>query len=202
MSYLDNHEYSIDHQFTTERLAQIKPPDLMRWLNFRVYGTEHPEDDAKPNKRHTAIAFWKKAISYYMPNKNMVFNELSNVGNPTKSAVVNDLVKRVKRKEVRKQGVAPKAQCDMEDAEYREILKVLRNNWGTNIIVRYGCPAVMNFQHHYIARIDDTCMSSMDNIQGHPQFSFALKARLTWSKNVMEERDAPWQVMLGSMDHD
>ena len=125
MSYLDNHEYSIDHEFTTERLSQIKPPDLMQWLNFQVYEMEHPEDDAKLNKRHTAIAFWKKAISYYMPNKTMVFNELSNVGNPTKSAVVNDLVKRVKTKEVRKQGVAPKARHDKEDAEYQEILKVL-----------------------------------------------------------------------------
>jgi hypothetical protein len=28
----------------------------------------------------------------------------------------------------------------------------------------------------------------------------ALKARLNWSKNVSNERNAPWQIVLGSMD--
>jgi hypothetical protein len=28
----------------------------------------------------------------------------------------------------------------------------------------------------------------------------ALKVKLTWSKNVLEERDAPWQTVLGSID--
>ena len=29
-----------------------------------------------------------------------------------------------------------------------------------------------------------------------------LKTELNWSKNVQEERDAPWQMMMGSMDSD
>jgi hypothetical protein len=34
----------------------------------------------------------------------------------------------------------------------------------------------------------------------HDSFPNALTTRLNWSKNVNDERDAPWQVVLGSMD--
>ena len=39
-----------------------------------------------------------------MPNRLSQWNEISNVGNPTKSAEVNDLDKRVTKKEARKEG--------------------------------------------------------------------------------------------------
>ena len=34
----------------------------------------------------------------------------------------------------------------------------------------------------------------------HVSFPNVLKTRLNWSKNVNDNRDAPWQVVLGSMD--
>ena len=40
----------------------------------------------------------------------------------------------------------------------------------------------------------------IENIRVHDSFCNALKTRLNWSKNVSEERDAPWQIVLGSMD--
>ncbi len=40
----------------------------------------------------------------------------------------------------------------------------------------------------------------MENICVHGSFCNALKTRMNWSKNVTEERDAPCQVILGSMD--
>ena len=43
-------------------------------------------------------------------------------------------------------------------------------------------------------------MIKMDNLQRSHQFSFLLQVRLNWSKNVQEERDAPWQIMLPSMN--
>lgn len=48
--------------------------------------------------------------------------------------------------------------------------------------------------------MDDTTQVKMENIRIHDSFSFALKTRLNWSKNVNEERDAPWQIVLGCMD--
>ena len=34
----------------------------------------------------------------------------------------------------------------------------------------------------------------------NPNFSFALSSKIKWSKNMMEEREVPEQVILGSMD--
>ena len=51
-----------------------------------------------------------------------------------------------------------------------------------------------------IARVDNTVMIKMNNLQRSHQFSFLLQVQLNWSKNVQEERDAPWQIMLPSMN--
>ena len=64
----------------------------------------------------------------------------------------------------------------------------------------YGLHALTDFQFYLIACIDDTTQVLVDNIRVHDNFCNALKTRLNWSKNVTEERDAPWQVVLGLMD--
>ena len=58
----------------------------------------------------------------------------------------------------------------------------------------------MKFQFHMLARLNDTCNVPRENIQVHPNFEFALKTRSNLAKNCNEERDAPWQVILGSLD--
>jgi hypothetical protein len=63
-------------------------------------------------------------------------------------------------------------------------------------------PAFLNYQFHLIVRIDDTTQETIENICVHNEFSNCLKTKLHWSKNVQEERDAPWQMMMGSMDSD
>ena len=42
----------------------------------------------------------------------------------------------------------------------------------------------------------------MNELVHHDQFPFALKARMRWSKNVLEERSAPPQILMGSNDPD
>ncbi len=64
----------------------------------------------------------------------------------------------------------------------------------------YGLYALTYFQFHLIARINDTTQVLVDNVRVHDNFCNALKTRLNWSKNVTEERDAPWQAVLGLMD--
>jgi hypothetical protein len=61
-------------------------------------------------------------------------------------------------------------------------------------------PALVNFQFHMIARIDDMTQVIMDRIRVHDNFDNALKTRRNWSKNVHDERYAPWQIILESMD--
>jgi hypothetical protein len=58
------------------------------------------------------------------------------------------------------------------------------------------------FQLHLIARIDDTAHVLAKEVKVHNHFDFALTVRLRWTKNCLEERDAPEQIVLGSSDPD
>ena len=52
-----------------------------------------------------------------------------------------------------------------------------------------------------IGRIDVCCKFYRSNFAMHDQSpGKAARFRLAWSKNVTEERDAPWQHMFGCMD--
>ena len=198
MSHLNNVTYTREHQFSRDELSTLTPSDLMSWMNKKVYGVEDPPLDARPTVRAGTIGFWKKSLSYFMPNRLMQWNEISNVGNLTKSAEVNDLIKRVTKKEARKEGAASHRRRPMKIEEYNSILEILKESRQST--EKYGIPALMNYQFHLIARIDDTTQVSLENIQKHDRFDFCLKTKLNWSKNVTDERDAPWQAIIGSLD--
>ena len=136
-----------------------------------------------------------------MPNKLMVWNEILEVGNPIKSVAVNQIVDRVKKAEARKLGAPSKARRSSTLDEHRKTLRLVRSEgaeWGENLIWKYGLPAQLNFQFHMIARLDDTMHSLEENMKSHPQFDFTFMTKLSWSKNVSKERDAPWQIVFGS----
>ena len=86
----------------------------------------------------------------------------------------------------------------MNTEEFNAIIRTLKES--NNPTEKYGIPALMSYQFHMIARIDDTTQVSLENIQKHDHFDFCLKTKLNWSKNVMDEQEAPWQTMIGSLD--
>ena len=63
-------------------------------------------------------------------------------------------------------------------------------------------PSILKFQVHLIARVDDAAHVLMNKIQTHGMFDYALRVRLRWTKNCLEERDAPEQIILGASDQD
>ena len=206
INHLDSTSLPKGTEIPRERISRLTPKDLMRWFNFMVFGTETRADDAKPIARSTTVEFWKKALSYYMTNRLMTWNEISNVGNPTRSAELNDLIKYIKKKEVRKQGVQSTARRALTHEEFKSTLEELKNHKkttegkSTSPIWNYGIPASMCLQFHVIARIDDTMHIRMENLRRSNIFSYLLQVRLNWSKNVREERDSPWQILLPSMN--
>lgn len=197
-------QYDVDRVYTDAEKRQVTPEELMRWLNIRAFGVADPPPDTtvKPLVRANTIAFWKKAISFYMPDRLHGWRTGSNDGNPTKCAEVNDFIKYVKKLEARKQGAESQTRRPMTENEFRGLHKVFKSYGAphSSVIWKYGMPAIMNFQFHMIARIDDTTQVTIDHIRVHDNFENALKTRLNWSKNVNDERDAPWQIVLGSMD--
>mmetsp|Transcript_3711 Transcript_3711/g.5065 ORF Transcript_3711/g.5065 Transcript_3711/m.5065 type:complete len:468 (-) Transcript_3711:47-1450(-) len=61
-------------------------------------------------------------------------------------------------------------------------------------------PAAAKFQFHMVARVDDVAHFEEVDLKPNPEFDFALLSRMGWSKNVLEERDAPDQIILGAFN--
>ena len=108
-------------------------------------------------------------------------------GNPTRSTDVNNLIQRVKKKEVGKQGVSSKVKCAMAQAKLQRMQNILQNHNKNHYIWRYGLYSLTNFHFHLIGRIDDTTQVLIENIWIHDSFPNALKTCLSWSKNVTED---------------
>lgn len=200
MSWRDEEEYPNDAVFTRNQMAEVTAQEVLDWFNFRAFGTSTPCDTDRPTLvRTSTLLYWKKALSSYMPNRNMPWNELRNEGNPTRAHIINDMIRRVRRFETRAQGAAPQARRALQQAEFRATVNQCRQS--NNPIVKYGIVALLVFQFHMIGRVDDCCKWLRTSLAAHEQHTdTALKARLAWSKNVTEERHAPWQYLLGSMD--
>ena len=101
MSFFCNVPFNRTHLFSADDLNTASPQDIIRWMNEKASGEENPPDSANPlYARSLSFKIWKKALSFYMPNRLLQWNTISNSGNPTKSTNVNDLIKRVKKTEV------------------------------------------------------------------------------------------------------
>ena len=95
------------------------PNDVLWWyLNLKTFRTTEPAGDANPiSARANSLAMDKKAISYFMPNRD-VWSVTRTEGNPTQSVLVNALIKHVKKKEARKQGVDLQSRQPMLGQEF------------------------------------------------------------------------------------
>ena len=69
-----------------------------------------------------------------------------------------------------------------------------------NSIWKCGIPVQLKIQFHMIIHLDDTIMALKFNLQPYPHFGFVLKTRLSWEKNVLEEQDALWQIVMKASD--
>jgi hypothetical protein len=206
----DGQVYLYEREYTDAELREVTPAEMIRWMNLKTFGV--PErarnaDAVRPMVRANTLAFWKKAISFSMPDRLHGWRSGTNDGNPTKSAKVNGFLKNIKRIETQRQGAVSQTRRPMQKAEFRRLhAEILfktvggRLLSGRSLVWKYGMPALMDFQFHLIARIDDTTQVVLEHIRTHDKFENALKTRLNWSKNVQDKCDAPWQIVLGSMD--
>jgi hypothetical protein len=136
-----------------------------------------------------------------MPNRLHPWNEAAQMGNPTRSKEINDLIKRVKKKEVRNKGATSRARRPITETELIQVQTLLRVKPEHGSVTKYGIPGFVNFQIHMLSRIDCASQWVKMNFEPHDEYPhFAAKARLPWAKNVNEEGDAPWQIVLGAMN--
>jgi len=89
---VDQQEYGYEREYTDAELREVTPTELVRWLNMRTFGVTDPGPNTtiRPLVRANTLAFWKKAISFHMPDRLHGWRSGSNDGNPTKSAEMNE----------------------------------------------------------------------------------------------------------------
>ena len=202
MSYNHNIFYDKTAKFSIEVLGRLTPNDICRWLCYKCFGNPEPGDlELACLCRSSTLEVYKKAVSWYMPNNMATWNYLSNSGNPTKSKQVNNIIKHVKQQETRKKGKDTCTKRALTEAEFRAILLFFQSQHDFQNKYRYY--NMILFQYYLIARCDDVGNFEIRDLHGHndPRFSsFAIQSKVSWSKNVFEERDCPDQIFFGSFD--
>eukprot|EP00957_Ditylum_brightwellii_P033968 2572868-Ditylum_brightwellii.AAC.1 len=167
MSFLHGLAYHKDHVFSTEDLSLLPPRNIYWWMTFKAYGTDDPSPDDFPTEGwSSSFKYYKKAISYFMPNCQLQWNELLHVGN------VNDLISVVMKKKIRKQRKPSQADRAFEKPEFEQVMAIFETF--PDFDPKRCYPAMEKFQFHIIARLDDTCQVKRDVVMPCFQFPFAL----------------------------
>ncbi len=119
MSFIAGEPFACNYMYTDAELCAIQPKHVLRWMNFRTFGTIIPAIDDNPiSVRSSSLQYWKKAISFFHPVRLMVWSARRREGNPSRSIEINNLIKRLKKKEVRKQGVVSQTQSAITEVEF------------------------------------------------------------------------------------
>jgi len=171
-------DYPRTMEFSQEQLLQLTPLIVSRFLKKLAYGAPNPGPNDPPiHARSTHLEQAKKAISHFMPNQQAWVVEYG-VGNPTRSAIVNQVIKDVKKAEVRRVGRASNAKRDMKRPEFRKTLRLLEYRTDFECASKYTAMAKLQF--HIIGRSDDICNLETADIRSHDQFpDFALQMRVS-----------------------
>jgi hypothetical protein len=116
-----------------------------------------------------------------MPNRN-AWSVKTTEGYPTRSALMNSLIKHVKKKEARKQGVDLQTQRPMLGHEFVVMHNLLDQNvlsagrrsegahdvfwkrYGLSVVTNFQLSAMTNFQFHLIACVDDSTQLVLEHI--------------------------------------
>lgn len=202
MNFLHDTEYPQNHTFSEDVLLEITPSDITRFFKILAYGTETPVARDYPiYSRSSNLAQYKKAISFFMPNKLMQWNVATKSGNPTRSIPVNQVILDVKKAEVRKLGRPSKVKRDLKKHEFKKSLRLLEafGDFERKIKVT----TMKKLQFNLIGRTDDICNIETKDLRGHDRYpNMCLQTKVSWSKNVLEERTCPDQIIIGAMDTD
>jgi hypothetical protein len=59
---------------------------------------------------------------------------------------------------------------------------------------------MLAWQFTLVGRGDDISHLKILDLHPHPIYDFAMKTKVSWSKNVSDERACPPQILLGAMD--
>jgi hypothetical protein len=196
-------KFSKTTRFHPNALYSIRPEHIVDWFHVTAYGArEFDYQDPKQNPtkcRANTLLNMKKAVSRYMPEKGMPWNGTH--GNPTRDARVNKVIAEVKKKQAAGKGAKSKASLPKREAEFVKA-KTLLQEVG-HFFESFLITCMMVLQVHIIARGDDVSKLCVCDLKPNKQsYRFALTLWIKWSKNAMDERLCPNQILLGANNPD
>ncbi len=105
----------------------------------------------------------------------------------------------MKRFQAQLRGRPAMARRSFTQQEWEQFMELV---WGLDDPqIRLCASAYFPFMLHYITRLDDASKTYVHNLTGYRRFAnYAIMSKICWSKNVLEERDCPFQLMFGAMD--
>ena len=187
-----------DYVFPREELLQITDLDVASFLACMAFGSDNPAPGTLARVRHGTLQGYKTAISTFMP-RDTPWDSVSQQGNPALSRAVRTVIDRVERAQTHGDGIASKARRPIEFQEFVSIFVAARLLYAAaHQKLCYLVTAVVAIQWHIIGRIDDTMRLTFSSIAHCPTFSYALKLRLSASKNIRREQQVTDQIILGS----
>ena len=165
-------------------MANIKPIHIYKFLCFKAYGIEDPSQDDHPVMRASTISYYKKGISCFFKTTEK-WNENSQTGNPTHSNVLNNLIKVVTKQETRGNGAESQADRALTADEYYQVLELFRGD------DRHT--AMINFQHHLIARMDDVAHVKKETLKASDSDCDAIRRRFAFPNLICFQRVTVFQ---------
>ena len=68
----DGQVYPYKREYTNAGLREVTPAEMVRWMNLKTFGVAkraRNTDTVRPMVRANSLAFWKKAISFSLPDR-------------------------------------------------------------------------------------------------------------------------------------
>ena len=112
---------------------------------------------------------------------------------------MNELIKRVKKHEVRSQAKVLSARRAMESLEFLKNVKICRKIPENNVGRYTGATYFLSW-FHMIAMLDDVKRINCKDLTANMEYPYTLKSKMRWSKNILGERESPDLIIIGSID--
>ena len=134
-----------------------------------------------------------------MPNTHQQWNDARQEGNPTRSVQMSRLIKAMRRFQTQRRGVESSVRQPVTTSEFEQVMEAY---WRADNKELGLCGAALtSFQLSMIGRLDDCSKFRLPELLSYSSYpDWCITARLNWSKNVVDERDCPNQVLMGAMD--
>ena len=179
--------YTKDATWSDEFIYALKPEHVVAYMKLRAYGDSKADvETMRPTFcRHKTLQQIKSGISFFHPEKTAEWSVRRGVGNPTRSVVVRELLKKVQQAEVAGNGAKSQERGPFVEEEFEQIIRLFEAN--VDIEIRIFTSAIFRMQYNMGGRIDDVSKQRIKNIIPNKDIShqdLSIITKLPWSKNV------------------